>query len=685
MVRFDPSGLGNVVGLPADLTSSASASQPHAAGGANRDPSVHPSTSAASNALKSAILSASARQLFAQGFVPAAKFSAANTTVAQACFTIDGTTATMQDFVGYSILRSTFNDTASLDAYLLARMDASFFYVTAFQQEFGCAGFTGSGERYHQTYYQALLLALSQNQPDGDVSCPAPTTVPNKLPCRSTIFLAIDALNALFANPTICPSTDAASLNARAATLMGYKILASLMPGGENAPVTGPKAGTLDCFTTVKIESTQCGYPMYTDALTYCAMAGGTGAGIITPNPNDPCCKALAPFTLPPTITASPPFTNPGTATGTATATGATSGGSSGSNSVTSGASTGTVTSGTAMTGTGVSSNSGNPGSTSGMNTGTATGTNTNPNQTNQSMLPTETNNPGTNNGLSTPTLIGIIVSAITAALIIAAVIFFCCFRKRRQKDSQNSTAYAALGSTAAAGAGAGAAAYGRNDEGSDRSLQSAGVSSTNSSQRMDAVGVQFSAPEPPRSSPPNVGGYNAGQLNSARSATPSGADGFGGQAFSSMPPSEIYAAAAVATGAAIVAGGAAAAGGKDQHESYLTTETGVSSTGVGRQSTVQTSSSVEIDEDGRVRRKSSLVSAGDKSDVGSLKMRAVFDYDAAMTDELSFRVGQIITVTALFDDGWGHGMIDGQRGAFPLSCVVPVDGDSRAGSGNGS
>ncbi|KAJ3191987.1 hypothetical protein HDU67_005654 [Dinochytrium kinnereticum] len=71
----------------------------------------------------------------------------------------------------------------------------------------------------------------------------------------------------------------------------------------------------------------------------------------------------------------------------------------------------------------------------------------------------------------------------------------------------------------------------------------------------------------------------------------------------------------------------------------------------------------------------------GTASMSGMFKMQVVYDYTALMPDELDLEPGEIITVTALFDDGWGHGIIGESRGAFPLACVAPLDNNTGAGT----
>ncbi|KAI8851777.1 hypothetical protein BC829DRAFT_386004 [Chytridium lagenaria] len=71
----------------------------------------------------------------------------------------------------------------------------------------------------------------------------------------------------------------------------------------------------------------------------------------------------------------------------------------------------------------------------------------------------------------------------------------------------------------------------------------------------------------------------------------------------------------------------------------------------------------------------------GSASNNGMFKMQVIYDYTAAMPDELSLEPGDILTVTALFDDGWGHGILGENRGAFPLACVAPLDNSIPGGS----
>ncbi|XP_076466064.1 nostrin-like isoform X2 [Babylonia areolata] len=59
-------------------------------------------------------------------------------------------------------------------------------------------------------------------------------------------------------------------------------------------------------------------------------------------------------------------------------------------------------------------------------------------------------------------------------------------------------------------------------------------------------------------------------------------------------------------------------------------------------------------------------------SPVGTCK--ALYDYDASQTDELSIRKGDVITVYEKLEDGWWHGELKGRNGIFPSTYVQQVD-----------
>ncbi|PAA55214.1 hypothetical protein BOX15_Mlig007770g1 [Macrostomum lignano] len=56
------------------------------------------------------------------------------------------------------------------------------------------------------------------------------------------------------------------------------------------------------------------------------------------------------------------------------------------------------------------------------------------------------------------------------------------------------------------------------------------------------------------------------------------------------------------------------------------------------------------------------------------LQVSALFDFTATHTDELSFRGGDIITVTCMMDGGWWEGSSGGRTGWFPSNYVTRLD-----------
>jgi len=57
----------------------------------------------------------------------------------------------------------------------------------------------------------------------------------------------------------------------------------------------------------------------------------------------------------------------------------------------------------------------------------------------------------------------------------------------------------------------------------------------------------------------------------------------------------------------------------------------------------------------------------------GLRKARALYDYAAADETELSFDVGDIITVTKIDDSGWWEGTLNGRSGMYPGMCSLPI------------
>lgn len=57
--------------------------------------------------------------------------------------------------------------------------------------------------------------------------------------------------------------------------------------------------------------------------------------------------------------------------------------------------------------------------------------------------------------------------------------------------------------------------------------------------------------------------------------------------------------------------------------------------------------------------------------------MKAIYDYDATMEEEMSFKEGEIIRVLATQLDGWWEGEIESngvkRRGQFPSNFIEPL------------
>jgi len=54
--------------------------------------------------------------------------------------------------------------------------------------------------------------------------------------------------------------------------------------------------------------------------------------------------------------------------------------------------------------------------------------------------------------------------------------------------------------------------------------------------------------------------------------------------------------------------------------------------------------------------------------------VEVLYDYDAEQTDELTLRVGNIITNCKVVEDGWMEGEFNGKRGIFPDNFVKKVE-----------
>ena len=56
---------------------------------------------------------------------------------------------------------------------------------------------------------------------------------------------------------------------------------------------------------------------------------------------------------------------------------------------------------------------------------------------------------------------------------------------------------------------------------------------------------------------------------------------------------------------------------------------------------------------------------------------RVTQSYDANADDELSLKVGQMITVLSVEDNGWAEGILENQWvGWFPIECAVEDDSE---------
>ncbi|KAJ1558735.1 hypothetical protein HK405_013083, partial [Cladochytrium tenue] len=487
------------------------------------------------------------------------------------CFTLTGSQL-MSDFNGYSLLKNTdFNETTALDMFLNIRLDTNTTYVDSFKSSFGCTGWDGTKQRYHQSYYQGLLIFLSQNQ-GVNASCPAPT--PNTMLCQSTCLLAAQALSSIFANMTACPGID---------------------PGGVRA----------SSVAFYKTNLTQFVYP-----------------------------------------------------------------------------------------------------SGFGTNTGSSGGS-----------------------GISKTLIIGLAAGGGGLLLILAGVgVWFFIIRRRRGTRGvgskplprpESSGFYKALGPDAgdmrrasmpagplpawsavgsggnlplpansgSAGAGpayyysgfAGAAAGGYGAQQQQQQQQSSvpvvqppwapvsGQMSAPSSAFPSAIpqsALLSGAPLPggaPRYAgadayQPATAGMRASEVPSAYSWTGSSSFAIGttDPALSAGPSAAPLTATTADDGFSAATPGAMSAGPGTATDGGSTAEGG----GVGGASEATTAAAAAA---------------------GLFRMRVVYDYEATMADELSLQPGETVTVTAVFDDGWGHGVVGDARGAFPLACVAPLDGDDAA------
>ncbi|KAJ3238425.1 hypothetical protein HDU81_007906 [Chytriomyces hyalinus] len=192
--------------------------------------------------------------------------------VSSNCYTIDRTTITMKDFIGYPMFKDPNNnvrDTTTLDAYIFTQMDNDTEYVVNFKAAYDCPNWNGSDQRFHMSYYQGLLTFLAQNS-KSVTPCTTTTTGVNRFVCQSTCKMARDALAGIFANPKSCNvNANPTILASRQATLATYDKNCAQFP-------------TTNCIPVVQLEASQAGFPLLKDGEEHCRREA-----------SDPLCSML--------------------------------------------------------------------------------------------------------------------------------------------------------------------------------------------------------------------------------------------------------------------------------------------------------------------------------------------------------------------------------------------------------
>ena len=467
------------------------------------------------------------------------------------------------------------------------------------------------------TYYQSLLLVNSLS-PTGP--CPPPTNPTNPIPCQQTCLEAANALSNILSNSQFCPGPDTTGV--RSQTLISYNSLCSQLP-------------TNNCLAAIKAEAVQCGFPLQADFTLYCSP---NGAGF----ESDPCCTG-----------------NPITVSGLGPAAVAASLSMSLMTMPTSNAAG--VDNGTTV----------NPPMTDGANGGGGVGGGggTNPPQ---------------------PLVIGLSIGAIFALIIITVVgILYVSFRRKR-KDQQVTAAASAAG----------------------------GTLNNNAQMRREAR---------ERGGPLIVVNDKNGGLRSNNTIPPGGEILLMGDVKNNGNSVDRYAAydndndllleagnSANRRSLSFIAYGDEGNGNNKNNnltsrtvESYyddnveyydnnnnrnMASDVGVSRdlghTSVYTNVYPGTAPSNADDNDELYRRDTTMTGmtgvtsegggvgggGGNGGTADLLQLKVIHPYEASMDDELTLRPGDIVTVTDLFDDGWGHGIIGRNRGAFPLPCVAALD-----------
>ncbi|KAI9342664.1 hypothetical protein BDR26DRAFT_859341 [Obelidium mucronatum] len=200
----------------------------------------------------------------------------ATPTTSSNCFSIDGTTKTMPDFIGYPLFidqQNMVTDTASLDAFILKNMDDNLEYQKQFQSNYDCPGWMGQSQRFHSTYFQGMLTLLAQNNKN---PCTTSNKDASRFVCQSSCEDAKMSLSFIFGSSQFCnqsPNQDVAA--SRSSTLTAYDTVCVQLP-------------RKDCIDVVSSEKNQAGFPKPEDASLYC-NPGGPGNMI-----NDPLCGFVA-------------------------------------------------------------------------------------------------------------------------------------------------------------------------------------------------------------------------------------------------------------------------------------------------------------------------------------------------------------------------------------------------------
>ncbi|KAJ3358011.1 hypothetical protein HDU83_000068 [Entophlyctis luteolus] len=182
------------------------------------------------------------------------------------CFTVSNTSMLMSDFAGFSVMvdpRAGLLNTASLDAFLDEKLR-----ITSYQHQFrtfyGCPGYDGS-QRFRLSMLETELILKSQN-----LGCPSPAS--NTLICPETCFAAVVSLSEIFSDSAMCDQITSSSITAnRERSLVRYANMCRQLPRVSN------------CIVAVAHESTLCGFSDRSHARAFCHSADAS----------DHCCQDI--------------------------------------------------------------------------------------------------------------------------------------------------------------------------------------------------------------------------------------------------------------------------------------------------------------------------------------------------------------------------------------------------------